>query len=170
MSYDVTVKDGQTVAVDRHDFTFPDSDGQTVPSEFEGFWEKRKKYDAVIGKRPVRGDGQDRAFVEHTLCFLLRMIFRVALPDANAPYRLMKRELLARYIGRFDDDYNLPNVMFTTFFACYHEKMIFLPITFKPRQHGTNSVNIKKIVKIGWNSLGDFNRFRKVIDRDRKNR
>ena len=25
-----------------------DSDGQTVPSEFEGFWEKRKKYDAVI--------------------------------------------------------------------------------------------------------------------------
>ena len=51
-----------------------ESDGQTVPSEFEGFWEKRKKYDAVIGKRPVRGDGQDRAFVEHTLCFLRRRL------------------------------------------------------------------------------------------------
>ena len=124
-----------------------DSDGQTVPSEFENFWEKRE-----------------------TLCFLLRVIFRVALPDANAPYRLMKRELLEKYVGRFEDDYNLPNVMLTTFFACYHEKMIFLPITFLPRQHGTNSINVKNIVKIGWNSLSDFNRFRREIDRDRRNR
>ena len=147
-----------------------DSDGQTVPSEFENFWEKRNKYDAVIGKRPVRGDGKDRAIVEETLCFLLRVIFRVALPDANAPYRLMKRELLEKYVGRFEDDYNLPNVMLTTFFACYHEKMIFLPITFLPRQHGTNSINVKNIVRIGWNSLSDFNRFRREIDRDRRNR
>ena len=55
----------------------------------------------------MRGDGKDRAFVEETLCFLLRVIFRVALPDANAPYRLMKRELLEKYVGRFEDDYNV---------------------------------------------------------------
>lgn len=147
-----------------------DSDRQTLAGEFEGFWNRRHKYDAVIGKRPVRGDGKDRAFVEQTLCFLLRMIFRVALPDANAPYRLMKRQLLQKYIGRFDDNYNLPNVMLTTFFAAYHENIVFLPITFLPRQVGTNSVNIKNIVRIGWNALGDFNRFRMEIERDKKKR
>ena len=163
---------GYRYAIDQKaDYIFQtDSDRQTVPSEFEGFWKRREKYDAVIGKRPVRGDGRDRAFVEQTLCFILRMMFRVALPDANAPYRLMKRELLAKYIGRFSDDYNLPNVMLTTFFAAYHENIIFLPITFLPRQVGTNSVNFKNIIKIGWNALGDFNRFRREIDRDRKKR
>ena len=35
-----------------------DSDRQTLPSEFESFWKRREKYDAVIGKRPIRGDGQ----------------------------------------------------------------------------------------------------------------
>lgn len=146
-----------------------DSDRQTLPSEFEAFWDRRLKYDAVIGKRLVRGDGKDRAFVEKTLCFILRIIFRVALPDSNAPYRLMKRELLAKYIKRFNDNYNLPNVMLTTFFACYHESFTFLPITFKPRQMGTNSINVKKIIKIGWNSLADFNRFRIEIKQDKKN-
>lgn len=145
-----------------------DSDGQTLPSEFEGFWNRRKKYDAVIGKRLVRGDGKMRAFVEKVLCFLLRLFFRVALPDANAPFRLMKRELLEKYIGRFEDDYNLPNVMLTTFFAFYHEKLKFVPITFRPRQGGKNSVNIKRIVKTGWKALGDFNRFRIEMKREER--
>jgi hypothetical protein len=37
-------------------------------------------------------------------------------------------------------------------------------ITFKPRQAGTNSINIKRIVGIGWKSLGDFRSLRKHID------
>ena len=32
--WEAHLKDGQTVAVDRHDFTFPDSDGQTVRPEY----------------------------------------------------------------------------------------------------------------------------------------
>lgn len=144
-----------------------DSDRQTLPSEFEEFWKRRERYDAVIGKRPVRGDGKDRAFVEKILCFILRMIFRVALPDANAPYRLMKRELLNKYIGRFEENYDLPNVMLTTFFAAYHEKMVFLPITFRPRQGGTNSINIRKITRIGIKALRDFYRFRVSMNRNK---
>ena len=145
-----------------------DSDRQTLPSEFEAFWKRREKYDAVIGKRPVRGDGRDRAFVEQTLCFMLRMIFRVALPDANAPYRLMKRELLEKYIGRFTDNYNLPNVMLTTFFAYYKENYTLREITFKPRQGGKNSINIKKIFKIGWAALADFRAFKKEMTAEKK--
>ncbi|MDO4804570.1 MAG: glycosyltransferase family 2 protein [Lachnospiraceae bacterium] len=160
---------GYKYAIDKGaDYIFQtDSDRQTLPSEFESFWKRRKKYDAVIGKRIKREDGRNRAFVEKTLCFILRMIFRVALPDANAPYRLMKRELLNKYIVRFEDDYNLPNVMLTTFFAAYHENFVFLPITFRPRQGGKNSINVKKIVAIGMKAVGDFWRFKAEIDRDR---
>ncbi|MBQ6469563.1 MAG: glycosyltransferase family 2 protein [Lachnospiraceae bacterium] len=137
-----------------------DSDGQTLPREFESFWNLREYYDAVIGNRWAREDGIGRIFVEQTLLFILRVIFGVRMPDANAPFRLMKRELLEKYLGRMPADYNLPNVMLTTFFVRSHEKVCFRKITFRPRQAGKNSINPKKIVKIGWKALGDFVKFR----------
>ena len=138
-----------------------DSDGQTLSDEFEGFWNLRGKYDAILGKRPDREDGASRVFVENTLRFLLRMIFKVAVPDANAPFRLMKRELLAKYLDRIPEDYNLPNVMLTVYFTYYHEKVTFRRVTFRPRQGGVNSINIRKIVGIGRKALKDFAMFRR---------
>ena len=141
-----------------------DSDGQTDPAEFEEFWEAREKYDAVIGNRIERGDGKDRKFVENIVCLLLRMIFGVKIEDANAPFRLMKTSLVEKYIGKLPKNFNIPNIMFTTYFVYHHEKVIFIPITFKPRQGGVNSINIKKIVKIGWKAVGDFHKLRREIN------
>lgn len=138
-----------------------DSDGQTNPVEFEAFWELRKNYDAILGHRAVRGDGASRAFVEKVVCLLLRLYYGVNVPDANAPFRLMRSSVVDKYIVRFQPDYNLPNIMLTTFYSFYGEKLCFREITFKPRQGGANSINIPKIVKIGWNALGDFAEFKK---------
>ena len=140
-----------------------DSDGQTLPEEFEDFWIKRKRYDAVLGDRRDRQDGMSRVFVENTLRMILRLFFGVRIPDANAPFRLMKRELVEKYIDRMPGDFNLPNVMLTTFFVYYKEKILFSPVTFKPRQGGKTSVNIRKIIQIGWKALGDFRKLKKQM-------
>ena len=150
--------------VKKADYVFQtDSDGQTDPKEFEQFWNLRYEYDAVIGNRVVRGDGRDRKFVENVVCLLLRIIFGVKVKDANAPFRLMKTHLVAKYIDKLPKDFNIPNIMFTTYFVYHHEKVKFIPITFKPRQGGVNSINIKRIVKIGWKAVGDFYRLKKDI-------
>lgn len=108
------------------DYVFQtDSDGQTNPNEFEEFWKLRTQYDAILGHRSVRGDGKSRAFVEHVVCFLLRIYFGVKVPDANAPFRLMNVDVISKYIDRFEADYNLPNIMLTTFLAYYKEKIMF---------------------------------------------
>lgn len=150
-------------AIQNHiDYIFQtDSDGQTNPAEFDAFWQIRKQYDAILGHRNVRGDGKSRAFVEHVVCFLLRCIFGVKVPDANAPFRLMKSELVAKYIDRLPDDYNIPNIMLTTFFAHYKENITFKTVSFKPRQGGVNSINIPRIIKIGWKAIGDFRMFKR---------
>lgn len=142
-----------------------DSDGQTNPSEFEAFWNARNDYDAILGHRSVRGDGKSRAFVEHVVCFLLKLYFGVSVPDANAPFRLMRTKTVNKYVGRFDDNYNLPNIMLTTFFSYYKDRLTFREVSFKPRQGGVNSINIPKIVKIGWKALGDFLSFKKGMKR-----
>ena len=138
-----------------------DADGQTNPGEFDGFWNERNQYDAVIGYRTKRGDGAQRAVVEKVVCLLLRLYFGVKVPDANAPFRLMRTEIVKKYIVRLPWDFYIPNIMLTAYFARYQEKLKFLPISFKPRVKGKNSLNLKRIVKIGWQAMKDFSRLRK---------
>ena len=138
-----------------------DSDGQTNPEEFEAFWEAREEYDGIFGNRTVRGDGKSRAVVEKVVCLLLRLYFGVKVPDANAPFRLMRAEKVAKYLKKLPEDYNLPNIMMTTYFVYYKERVSFREISFKPREKGTNSINIKKIFKIGWQAVKDFRMLKK---------
>ena len=138
-----------------------DADGQTNPSEFEAFWNERSQYDAVIGYRTKRGDGAQRAFVEKVVCLLLRIYFGVKVPDANAPFRLMRAEAVEKYIVRLPRDFYIPNIMLTAYFAKFEEKLKFLPISFKSRVKGKNSLNLGRIVRIGWQAMGDFRRLRK---------
>ncbi|MBQ9565785.1 MAG: glycosyltransferase family 2 protein [Synergistaceae bacterium] len=148
------------------DFIFQtDSDGQTNPEEFEPFWDLRGEYDAILGSRPDRQDGPARKFVENVLRLIMRAVFGVRVPDANAPFRLMRRALVEKYVDKMPPDFNLPNVMLTTYFAYFHERIAFREISFKPRQGGVNSINMKKIVKIGWKALGDFRTLKRGIDR-----
>ena len=155
--YDYAIKNGA-------DYVFQtDSDGQTDPKEFAAFWDMRKQFDGIFGQRNERGDGKSRAFVEQVVCFLLKLYFGVKVPDANAPFRLMNTQVLKKYLYKLSPDYNLPNIMITTYFVHYGEKTTFRCISFKPRQGGVNSINIPKIVKIGWAALGDFRRFKKEM-------
>ena len=159
--YDYAIKNGA-------DYIFQtDSDGQTNPKEFNAFWEDRKDFDGIFGNRPVRGDGKIRAFVEKVVCFLLKIYFKVKVPDANAPFRLMRANVVKKYLYRLDPDYNLPNIMMTTYFSYYKESMIFREISFKPRRAGKNSINIPRIIKIGWKALGDFRRLKKGMKENR---
>lgn len=140
-----------------------DSDGQTNPAEFEAFWDERASYGAVIGYRPVRGDGEERLFVEKVLCLLLRIIFGVRVPDANAPFRLMKAELLSKYMKKLPKNYELPNVMLTAFFVYYGERTAFRRITFRPRKAGKNSMDMRKIARTGLRAVRDFLIIRKSM-------
>lgn len=140
-----------------------DSDGQTDPMEFENFWKMIEEYDLIIGNRTARDDGKSRAYVEKVVCLLLRIYFGVKIPNANAPFRLMRADIVNKYINRMPDDYNIPNIMFTTYFKYYDEKMLFKEISFRPRQAGNNSINIPRIMEIGGKALGDFRRFKREM-------
>lgn len=143
------------------DYVFQtDSDGQTDPKEFRSFWERRDRYDAVIGNRIDRGDGWQRAAVERVVCQLLRHYFGVKVPDANAPFRLMKIRVLEKYLDRLPKDYALPNIMLTAFMAAGEEHVLFREITFRERAGGENSINIRRIFRIGSEALREFRHFR----------
>lgn len=140
-----------------------DSDGQTVSSEFPMFWQKRNERSAIIGNRLNRGDGISRIIVTKVLKWVLKGIFKLNIADANTPFRLMKRELLEKYIVQVPKDFNLSNVMLVVLFLHNKESVEFLPITFRPRQGGVNSINIRRIIKIGIRAVKDFRVIKKSM-------
>ena len=148
------------------DFIFQtDSDGQTRPAEFEQFWELRHEEKAIIGYRNHREDGFSRLVVTKVLKLVLWLIFGLSVTDANTPFRLMQRELLAEYLPDVPQGFNLSNVMLTVLFLYNREPVRFLPITFRPRQGGVNSINLKRIAGIGLRAVRDFYTIRQGLRR-----
>ncbi|MGI6243840.1 MAG: glycosyltransferase family 2 protein [Prevotella sp.] len=133
-----------------------DSDGQTNPLEFQDFLDATRKYDCIMGNRTVRGDGNDRKMVENVLRTYVWLYFHVWVPDANAPFRLMKASVVEKYLRHMPADFNLPNAVLAACFSKFHERVTYRVISFKPRQGGVNSINPKKILKIGWKAISDF--------------
>ena len=140
-----------------------DSDGQTLPSEFDQFWNLRKQYAAIIGHRSNRQDGFSRVVVTKTLKLVIKLIFGESITDANTPFRLMSSSTLKKYINKIPKDYNLSNVLLTVLLVKGKENIKFIPITFRPRQGGVNSINLRRIIKIGQQAVKDFRMLKKHI-------
>lgn len=159
-------------AIEKHaDWIFQtDSDGQTVPDEFNEFWELRKSYDVIMGNRVIRGDGVGRKVVENVLRIYLKFFFGVMVPDANAPFRLMKSEIVSKYVGLMPDNFNLPNAILAACFSRYKERVIYKEITFQPRQGGKNYMNVRRIFKIGFDSIKNFAEIRQNLNDYEKNK
>ena len=141
-----------------------DSDGQTLPSEFAPFWNSKDKYDISIGYRSHREDGFSRIIVTRVLRLVVYLCFKVWVLDSNTPYRLMSAGTLSENMRFIPDDFFLSNVALTAIYKKKGMKMHFIPITFRPRQGGTNSINIKKIFKIGLKAFSDFSIINKNLN------
>lgn len=133
-----------------------DSDGQTVPEEFLPFWKQRHEYDMVIGHRSNRQDGFSRVVVTKMLKAVIRLCFGIQVIDANTPFRLMDAKTMKEQIDLIPKDFNLANVILSVIYAKKKLKVKYVPITFKPRQGGVNSINLPKIFRIGVRALKDF--------------
>lgn len=160
-----TVLFGYHYALAHHaDYVFQtDSDGQTLPSEFGPFWQQRHDYDAQFGFRKVRQDGFARWIVTKVLRLVVLAQFHVWVTDANTPYRLMSASSLAPLLAKIPDKYNLPNVLLAVMYVKKHARYRFTQVTFRPRQGGVNSINLKAIIKIGEHAVHDFSGFQHTL-------
>ena len=133
-----------------------DSDGQTNPEEFWQLYENRHRYDFQIGYRKQRQDGFGRILVTKTLRLIVWLAFRVWVTDANTPFRLLEKEKLQDIMNVLPKDYFLCNVAISAIAKKWKYNIKFYPITFKPRQGGVNSINFRRIAKIGFRAIRDF--------------
>lgn len=161
------IRFGYQYALDQGaDYVFQtDSDGQTVPGEFYPMWAARRDYDYQIGWRKKRQDGWSRAVVTRVLRLVVLATLWVWVPDANAPFRLMSGPTLRRHLDYVPENCPLTNVALAAFYGKSGQRGRFLPITFLPRQGGTNSIGLGRVWKIGWRALWDLGRLNRSFER-----
>ncbi len=140
-----------------------DSDGQTLPEEFWQMWEHRHEYDFQLGTSGGRQDGISRIFVTKTLRLVVWLMFHVWVKDANTPFRLLKVDKLKSILNIIPEDYNLANVAVSAIAVRWNYNIGWYPITFRPRQGGVNSINMKRIFKIGVTAVSDFRTINKNL-------
>lgn len=158
--YDYAINNGA-------DYIFQtDSDGQTLPQDFGQMYDKIRDYDFIIGNRKQRQDGFSRVVVTKVLKAVLKIIFGVKVPDANTPFRLMQTERLKEVLKYIPKDFFLTNVAISAVAVKKSEKITFMPITFRTRQGGINSINIKKIIKIGIKALKELSNINKKVNNE----
>ena len=133
-----------------------DSDGQTNPEEFWQMWNNRESFDFQIGHRIGRQDGSSRIFVTKILRLVVWLMFHEWVIDANTPFRLMRSDKLQKIMEIIPKDYFLCNVAISAIAVKWRYKIGWYKISFKPRQGGVNSINMRRIFKIGFKALKDF--------------
>jgi len=135
-----------------------DSDGQCDPKFLAEFFRTRAQFDCVFGYRQTRDDGIGRAIVSRCCRTLLWLMTGTDLVDANVPYRLMHANVLRKALREVPADFELQNIGIT--FALKQQQLAwkYFPIHFRARRGGENSINYRKIAKMGVNLLRDFRR------------
>ena len=111
-----------------------DCDGRTVSCEVWNFWKLRNNYSAIIGHRENRQDGFLRICVANVLKLTIKLIFDINVEDTNTPFRIIKSDILRKYLRHIPDKFSLSNVLLAILLVRAKEDVKFIPITFKPRQ------------------------------------
>ena len=119
----------------------------------------RKECNFIIGVRGNRQDGLSRKLVTTVLKMVLFVSFGAYVRDANTPFRLMNAKALAVYLQQIPEDFFLANALLSAAIVKRKDSVKWIPITFKPRQGGENSINLRRIFRIGIKSLTEFKRF-----------
>lgn len=139
-----------------------DSDGQCDPSYFREFWEKKETADCVFGKRIHRDDGIARTLTSKICRIGAMLIGGHDLIDPNVPYRLIKKDVLAVALDKIPASFDIHNVAVTLMLKRNRSlRWEYVPIRFRERQGGSNSINLLNVAHLGVSMLFDLAKLRK---------
>ena len=138
-----------------------DSDGQCDPRYFPDLWRLTRESDCVFAKRKSRDDGLARIATSAICRIGASVVTGADLPDPNVPYRLMKRDALAAALKRIPRNFNIHNVAVTYVLKKNPQlRFSYVPVHFRDRQGGSNSINVLRVVQLGFDMLFELIRIK----------
>jgi dolichol-phosphate mannosyltransferase len=136
-----TILQGYAMACPAAGWVFQcDSDNELSAGDFPPFWAARGNCDAVVGIRTHRAQSRGRRLITAVSRAATRALCGAAVQDVNAPYRLMRADLLARILETIPPGTFAPNILIAGSLSLTGARVLNLPVRHAMRRTGTVSI------------------------------
>ena len=143
-----------------------DSDRQIPIECFSQLWRLKDSYDAILGVRTNRQDPRLRLIISFVAASIIKVIFSVNVPDANAPFKLFKRSIWQDMVNRLGaENLPVPSVFFSIYARTRKYKVIDVPVEHKARDAGV-SIRVDRILLSCLAVLSTMLKYRNKFYRD----
>ena len=146
-----------------------DSDDEIPAEAFESVWLVREGHDAVFGIRTGRSSALGRRLLTFAAARTVRLLFGRGPWDVNVPFRLIRRDALARLIPHIADDTFAPNVILSGLVARGGLSFVEVPVPAVERRLGQTTISGFKTLRLGVRAARETIRAA-VLQRTRRDR
>ena len=149
-----TILQGYRRAAAQAEWVFQcDSDNEMSPEAFPRLWEKRERYDALLGARTGRSQSRGRALISEVSRLSVRLWFGPGVTDVNTPYRLVRARVLEEIARQIPADTFAPNVIISGALALAGLRIWNEPVEHRGRRTGRVSIVKWKLWKAAFRSF-----------------
>ena len=150
-----TILGGYRVAAERAEWVFQmDSDDEMGPGSFRELWNRRERFDFLLGRRDGRRQPLARRIVSSVSRLSVRLFYgRGGVWDVNSPYRLMRVSAFAPFFRAIPDGTFAPNVLLSGLAARHRLRCFEMPVPQHDRKTGEVSIKKWKLLKAAAKSF-----------------
>ena len=136
-----TILEGYRIAVSHAQWIFQcDSDDEISAREFLAFWKQCEEFDALIGVRTHREQNISRSLISAFSRMTISLLCGKGVVDVNAPFRLIRANLLEQALSQIPMDTFAPNVIISGAIARSNARIANLPVEHTNRRTGSPSI------------------------------
>ena len=122
-----------------------DSDGQVDVAEFALLWAHHIDSDLVLGQRITRHDPRHRLLLTALTRRFVSVLARRRVPDANAPFKLIRRDLFDHLAPSIPDTVFAPSILIVLGALRSGATVTEVEITHLERRHGKSTLRLKRL-------------------------
>ena len=138
-----------------------DSDRQHVPDDFWTLWSRRNDADLLVGIRSDRADGTFRRVVSSIMRGVNLLVWQTWIPDANCPFKLIRRNVLQAVLPLIPSTSFIPMVMLCVVARRSGFRLLSIPVRHFPRTAGEQSLSgLMRWARVGPRCAGELIRLR----------
>ncbi len=137
-----------------------DSDDEIDVTYFPELWNKRIKYDFLIGRRINRNTPKIRKLISLISRLSITMFYGSKVYDVNCPYRLMRVSAVKSFIPKIPDNTLAPNLIIAGMVSKKNLAVFQTEVRFKFRTTGEVSIKRLKLIKFSIKSFWQTIAFR----------
>ncbi len=140
-----------------------DSDNELRCDNFEKLWDKRQKYDFLLGQRQERNQQWPRKILSFMSRVAVHFIFGKGIYDVNSPYRLMRVKSLQKCFSMIPANSFAPNVLIVSYVNHFNIPLYEYPIHHTNRTTGKASLKSLKLFSAAFVSFVQIIYFRYIL-------